>query len=99
MRLIAANGPGPPLEPRGDLIGVRELFHHDLKATDLSSMTEKLSQRRHEMLGGSKKQKRYLNDVRKIFGILDPLPPFVRISRNLSVLLVTFWVTTFPSPK
>ena len=23
--------------------------------------------------------------VRKIFGILDPLPPFVRISRNLSV--------------
>ena len=53
MRLIAANGPGPPLEPRGDLIGVRELFHHDLKATDLSSMTEKLSQRRHEMLGGT----------------------------------------------
>ena len=31
---------------------------------------------------------RYLNDVRKIFGILDPLPPFVTHSRNLSVLFV-----------
>ena len=27
-------------------------------------------------------------DVRLIIGILDPLPPFVHISRNLSVLFV-----------
>ena len=39
---------------------------------------------------------RYLNDVRKIFGILDPLPPFVTHSRNLSVVFVTYWVTPPP---
>ena len=36
------------------------------------------------------------NDVRKIFGILDPLPPFVTHSRNLSVVFVTYWVTPLP---
>ena len=30
----------------------------------------------------------YLNDVRKIFGFFDPPRPFIRISRNLSVLFV-----------
>ena len=28
----------------------------------------------------------YIKDVRKILGILDPLPPLVRFSRNLSEL-------------
>ena len=36
-------------------------------------------------------------DVRLIIGILDPLPPFVRISRNLSVLFV-HQISHFPSP-
>ena len=30
----------------------------------------------------------YLNDFRNIFGFVDPPPPFIRISRNLSVLSV-----------
>ena len=44
----------------------------------------------------SESKGRYLNDVRKIFGILDPLPPFVTHSRNLSVVFVTYWVTPPP---
>ena len=36
-------------------------------------------------------------DVRLIIGILDPLTPFVRISRNLSVLFV-HQISHFPSP-
>ena len=35
----------------------------------------------------------YIKDVRKIFGILDPSPPFVAHSRNLSVVFVTYWET------
>ena len=41
---------------------------------------------------------RYLNDVRKIFRILDPLPPFVTHSRYLSVVFFTYWVGNPPSP-
>ena len=40
--------------------------------------------------------------VRKIFGILDPLPPLIRISRNLSVLpfaILGSFLTPLPSPS
>ena len=30
----------------------------------------------------------YIKDVRKIFGIFNPPPPFARISRNLSEVFV-----------
>ena len=41
----------------------------------------------------------YIKDVRKIFGIFNPPPPFVRISRNLSVLFVRkIWQFSNPPP-
>ena len=39
---------------------------------------------------------RYLNDIRKILGILDPLPPFVTHSCNLSLVFVTYWIPPLP---
>ena len=39
---------------------------------------------------------RYFNDVRNFFGILDPLPPFVTHSRNLSLVFVTYWLIPLP---